>query len=476
MAEELNHLNGRESIIIPEEETVRQEAYMHSVKELNPGAEKKYNISTFGCQMNENDSEKLAGMLEAMGYIHTANPEECDLILYNTCCVRENAELKVYGHLGALKALKKARPDMIIALCGCMMQQKEVVDHILAKYRHVDLIFGTHNLYRLPELLFKALNSGVPIADVKDYEDFIAEGVPIRRENGVKAWLTIMFGCNNFCSYCIVPYVRGRERSRKPSDVIDEARLLGRQGYKEITLLGQNVNSYGKDLANSVTFAGLLRKLDDVEGIERIRFMTSHPKDLSEELIDAIRDCEKVCEHVHLPIQAGSNRILKEMNRRYTREHYTELVNKIREKVPGISLTTDIIVGYPGETEDDFDKTLDLVENVRFDYVYTFLYSKRTGTPAAKKDAQVSEAVMKSRFQKLLSLQNVIGKEINDELAGKNVEVLVEGLSKNSINMLTGRTRTNKIVNFKGSTDLAGRLVNVRIDKTGTWSLNGRLI
>lgn len=468
-------MDTREKTFISEDEMTRQEAFMHSVRELNPEGTKKYSINTYGCQMNENDSEKLAGMLEAMGYRQTDKLEDCDLILFNTCCVRENAELKVYGHLGSLKKLKECKPDMVIALCGCMMQQEDVVDHIIKKYRHVDLIFGTHNLHRFPELLYKALNSDKAVADVSSSEGFIAEGVPIRRENGVKAWLTIMYGCNNFCSYCIVPYVRGRERSRKEPDILDEARMLGHQGYKEITLLGQNVNSYGKELKDGSSFAGLLRSLESVEGVERIRFMTSHPKDLSDELILAMRDCKKVCEHLHLPVQAGSDAILKEMNRRYTRDHYFELVNRIREQIPDISLTTDIIVGYPGETDADFEQTLDLIKRVRFDYVYTFLYSRRTGTPAAKEEEQVSEEVMKKRFDALLELQNGIGREINDRMAGKVEEILVEGTSKNNINMLTGRTRTNKIVNFKGGADLIGRLASVRIDKVGTWSMEGSL-
>lgn len=473
--EETRQLTNRENIIVPDEEMTRQEAFMHSVRELNPKADRKYTISTFGCQMNENDSEKLAGMLEAMGYSHTDKTDECDLILFNTCCVRENAELKVYGHLGALKALKSKKPDMVIAVCGCMMQQKEVVDYILDKYRNVDLIFGTHNLHKFPELLYKALRSDTAVVDVSTSSGYIAEGVPIKREHGVKAWLTIMYGCNNFCSYCIVPYVRGRERSRRPADILDEARLLGRQGYKEITLLGQNVNSYGLDLKDGTSFAGLLYDLEEIDGIERIRFMTSHPKDLSDELISAMSDCRKVCEHLHLPVQAGSNRILAEMNRKYTREHYFELVDKLRNKIPDISLTTDIIVGFPGETEEDFEQTLDLVKRVRFDYVYTFLYSKRTGTPAAKKPGQVSQEVMKRRFDSLLELQNSIGKEINYKLLGTQTEILVEGPSKNNINMMTGRTRTNKIVNFKGGADLTGRMVNVIIENAGTWSLDGRL-
>ncbi len=469
-------MSKRENICIPEEEIARQDAFMHWIREQNPEADRFYTISTFGCQMNENDSEKLAGMLEAMGYVHTADPEKSDLILYNTCCVRENAELKVYGHLGALKALKARKPDMIIALCGCMMQQKDVVEHILKKYKQVDLIFGTHNLHKLPELLYQVFSSNKPVADVGSSDGFIAEGMPIRREQGIKAWITVMYGCNNFCSYCIVPYVRGRERSRKISDIVDEARILGHQGFKEITLLGQNVNSFGLDRNDGSSFASLLRSLEDVEGIERVRFMTSHPKDLSDELIVAMRDCRKVCEHLHLPVQAGSNAILHEMNRKYTRERYMEMVARIREQVPDIALTTDIIVGYPGETDDDFADTLELIEKVRFDYVYTFLYSKRTGTPAATREDQVSEEVKKKRFNALIELQNRIGRELNEQLEGKIVEVLVEGLSKNSINMLGGRTRTNKIVNFKGDANLTGRLVHVKIENAGTWSLEGSLV
>jgi tRNA-2-methylthio-N6-dimethylallyladenosine synthase len=426
--------------------------------------------------MNENDSEKLAGMLEYMGYRRTDRLEECDLVLFNTCCVRENAEFKVYGHLGSLKPLKARRPEMVIAVCGCMVQQEEVVGHILNKYGHVDLIFGTHNLHRFPELLYKTFSSDSTVTDISSCDGYIAEGLPIRREHGVKAWLTVMYGCNNFCSYCIVPYVRGRERSRRMPDILDEARLLARQGYREITLLGQNVNSYGLDRNDGSSFAALLRRLEKIEGLERIRFMTSHPKDLSDELIYAMRDCGKVCEHLHLPVQAGSSRILKEMNRKYTREHYFDLVDRIREQVPGISITTDIIVGFPGETEEDFEQTIDLVEKVGFDYAYTFIYSKRTGTPAAQNAEQVSEQVKKKRFDELLKIQNRISAEINGRLEGSVTEILVEGHSKNNIGMMTGRTRTNKIVNFKGSSDLTGKLVSVKIVRAGTWSLDGALL
>lgn len=468
-------MGDRERVNVSQDEMTRQMEFMHLVKEAHPGGLKRYNISTFGCQMNENDSERLAGMLTEMGYVHSESQEDSELIIYNTCCVRENAELKVYGHLGALKGLKRQKPDLIIAVCGCMMQQPEVVEHIRNKYRHVDLVFGTHNLHRFPELLHRALESGENIIDVSASAGTIAEGMPIERKEGVKAWVTIMYGCNNYCSYCIVPYVRGRERSRSVGDILDEAAQLGRQSFKEITLLGQNVNSYGKDLADGESFAKLLRRLDALEGLERIRFMTSHPKDLSNELIDAMRDCTKVCDHLHLPIQSGSSRILEKMNRKYDREHYMELVRKLRDNIPGISLTTDIIVGFPGETEEDFEQTLDLLESVRFDFAYTFIYSRRTGTPAAKSAEQVDEAVKKQRFQRLVDVQNRISKEINGKLLGASLDVLVEGLSRNSISSCTGRTTTNKVVNFKDGRELTGRLVKVKIDKVQTWSLEGRI-
>jgi tRNA-2-methylthio-N6-dimethylallyladenosine synthase len=473
---------GRKTREVCAEDIALQQQYIEKVKELNflsaaqKGKPKHYSISTFGCQMNENDSERLAGMLNAMGYTETGDIQQSDIILYNTCCVRENAELKVYGHLGALKKLKRENPDLVIAVCGCMMQQSEVVEHIRQKYGHVDLIFGTHNLYRFPELLHKALVHKETVIDIWESSGVIAENMPITRKESVKAWITVMYGCNNFCSYCIVPYVRGRERSRRVDDIVNEVKTLGRQGYKEITLLGQNVNSYGKDFGDSTDFADLLEKVNEVEGISRIRFMTSHPKDLSDKLIEAMRNCEKVCEHLHLPVQAGSSKVLKEMNRKYTKEQYLDLVSRIRARIPGISLTTDIIVGFPGETEEDFEDTLSVLKQVRFDMAYTFLYSKRTGTPAAKRPEQVPEEIKKQRFDRLLEVQNKISKEINDGLLHKEVEVLVEGLSKNSARKYSGRTRTNKIVNFKGSNELVGKLVKVRIEKIHTWSLEGTII
>ncbi|HHV59989.1 MAG TPA: tRNA (N6-isopentenyl adenosine(37)-C2)-methylthiotransferase MiaB [Clostridiaceae bacterium] len=460
---------------IKQDELEKQVAYISQLKELNAGKLKKFVLTTYGCQMNENDSERLSGFLTEMGYVEAQDYKDADLVIFNTCCVRENAEQKVYGHLGALKKYKEVKPDLIIAVCGCMMQQKHVVEHITKVYRHVGIIFGTHNLYRFPEILYKAINSDSPVVDVWEQEGRITEGLPIVRAHDVKAWVTIMYGCNNFCSYCIVPYVRGRERSRKVADIVAEARGLADSGFKEITLLGQNVNSYKGD-AGDQDFAYLLEKLGYVDGIERIRFMTSHPKDLSDRLIYAMRDIDKVCEHLHLPIQSGSTEILKKMNRKYTREKYLELVEKIRDNIPGIALTTDVIVGFPGETEEDFEHTMDVIEKVRFDSAYTFIFSKRTGTPAAKAANQVPEEIKKERFNRLLNAQNVISHEINEKLNGAVLEVLVEGASRNNPAALTGRTRTNKIVNFKGSNDLIGKLVNVKINKIQTWSLEGEII
>mgnify|MGYP003899948681 CR=1 FL=1 len=458
---------------VSQEDIAEQMKYMQQIKELNAGKAKKYYLTTFGCQMNENDSEKLSGMLVNMGYTETDNAEDADVIIFNTCCVRENAESKVYGHLGVLKNLKREKPWLVIAVCGCMMQQQDVVEHIKNTYRHVDLIFGTHNLHKFPELLANALDSAETVIDVSDSPGFIAEGVPIERKDTVKAWVTVMYGCNNFCSYCIVPYVRGRERSRSPEDILQEVEELAKKGYKEVTLLGQNVNSYGLDLGSQYRFSDLLTDVNRVEGIERIRFMTSHPKDLSEDLIISMKNNLKVCHHLHLPIQSGSGRILEKMNRKYTKEQYLKLISSVKNALPDIALTTDIIVGFPGETDEDFYETLDVIEKVRYDMAFTFLYSKRKGTPAADDPMQVSEDVKKKRFDKLLEVQNRISKEINEKLEGTEVEVLVEGLSRNNPLKYTGRTGTNKIVNFDGNENMIGKIVKVKIEKAQTWSLEG---
>ncbi|KGG80262.1 (dimethylallyl)adenosine tRNA methylthiotransferase [Caloranaerobacter azorensis H53214] len=437
---------------------------------------KKYYIETWGCQMNEHDSEKMAGILENIGYTETSTPKEADLIIFNTCLVRENAELKVYGNLGHLKTLKNKKPDMLIAVCGCMMQKKEIRDLIKEKYNHVDIVFGTHNIHKLPELIANARQSSGMIIDVWEDSGDIIEGLPAKRKYGFKAFVNVMHGCNNFCTYCIVPYTRGREKSRLPEDILKEINELAAQGCKEVTLLGQNVNSYGKTLDKKVSFAQLLRMVNEVEGIERIRFTTSHPKDLSDELILAIKECDKICEHIHLPFQAGSNKILKAMNRKYTKEHYLNLIEKIKKAIPGIAITTDIIVGFPGETEEDFEETLDVVKKVRFDSAFTFLYSIRKGTPAAEMENQVPDDIKHKRFQRLLDTIYPISLEINQELKDKVVEVLVEEISKTDKTKVTGRTRTNKVVHFPGDKTLIGKLVKVKITNPKTWTLEGELI
>ncbi len=434
---------------------------------------KTFFISTYGCQMNEEDSERLSGMLMSLGYNECANREDAGIIIFNTCCVRENAENKVYGNLGMLKAIKKKHPDTIIAICGCMMQQKGVSDVIKKKYPFVDIIFGTYNLHRFPELLSSAMQSGRTVIELWDKEGEIVEGLPISHESDLKAFVTIMHGCNNFCTYCIVPYTRGRERSRRPEAIEAEIRELSAKGYKEVTLLGQNVNSYGKDLKDT-SFADLLRRVDKVEGIERIRFMTSHPKDLTDELIDAIKECPHVCEHVHLPVQSGSTRLLNKMNRKYTKEQYLELVRKLKEAIPGVAITTDIIVGFPGETEEDFQETMDIVRKVGYDSAFTFIYSIREGTPAAKYTEQVPDEIKHDRFNRLLELVNATGDERCKEYINNTAEVLVEGYSKTEEDKLTGRTRTGKLVNFSGGdSSLIGKLVNVRIDDTQMYLLHG---
>jgi tRNA-2-methylthio-N6-dimethylallyladenosine synthase len=449
--------------------------YIELVCELNRKSEHGFLIETFGCQLNENESEKLAGMCLDMGYKKTGKMEDADLVILNTCCVRENAENKVYGHLGILKKLKQDNPELVIAVCGCMMQQEQIVEHIKNSYRHVDLVFGTHNLYMLPELLHKVLGHKERVYEILTDREHIVEGIPMDRQNSVSAWVTVIYGCNNYCSYCIVPYVRGREISRDPGNIINEVKTIAQHDIKEITLLGQNVNSYGRDISENLDFSDLLYRVNGVSGIERIRFMTSHPKDLSDRLIEAIKKCSKVCEHIHLPIQSGSTEVLRKMNRKYTREHYMMLVEKIKTSIPDVSLTTDIIVGFPGETDDDFEQTIDLIEKAGYDSSYTFLFSKRTGTPAADYTNQVPEEIKNKRFKKLLDVQNRISLEKNRALINRVLEVLVEGKSKNNPDAYTGRTRTNKIVNFKSKRDLTGKLVNIKIDKALTWSLEGTI-
>jgi tRNA-2-methylthio-N6-dimethylallyladenosine synthase len=473
------YMADRKIIETTEDETQKQYIYIEKVKDINAekaaqeGRQSTYDIRIFGCQMNEHDAEKLAGMLEEMGYAKVHPGEQADVIVFETCCVRENAEEKVYGHLGNLKPYSR-EGKTIIAVTGCMMQQPHVVEKIKKSYHHVNIVFGTHNLHTFPELLYKYLTGGKRVFEVWDDDSKVIEGTPVTRSERVKAWVNIMLGCNNYCSYCIVPYVRGRERSRDMDDIINEAMRLADSGYKEITLLGQNVNSYGNDLGKKDAFADLLYKLNEINGIERIRFMTSHPKDLSDSLILAMKELPKVCEHLHLPFQSGSTKILNDMNRKYSKEQYLELIDKVRSQIPDISFTTDIIVGFPGETEEDFQDTLDVVNKVRFDMAYTFLYSKRTGTKAAQLKNQVSENVKKERFQRLIDIQNSISAELNSAYEGLTEEVLVEGKSRQNEAMYTGRTRKYKLVNFTCDRDLTGQMVKVKIIKAWPFWLQGK--
>ncbi|MDY4575590.1 MAG: tRNA (N6-isopentenyl adenosine(37)-C2)-methylthiotransferase MiaB, partial [Intestinibacter sp.] len=438
-------------------------------------------IQTFGCQMNEHDSENLAAMLNDMGYEPTLMADTADLIIYNTCAVRENAELKVYGNLGHLKLTKKKNPNLKIAVCGCMMQQPTVVKEIKSKYKHVDLVFGTHNLYKFPELLAEAMSSDAMLVDVWDVDGEVVEGLKSDRKFELKAFVNIMYGCNNFCTYCIVPYTRGRERSRRPIDIINEIKELVAHGTKEVTLLGQNVNSYGKTLEeeDKITFAELLRKVNEIEGLERIRFMTSHPKDISDEVIYAMRDCDKVCEFLHLPVQCGSTNLLKKMNRHYSKEDYLRIIEKAKAEIPDIVFSTDIMIGFPGETDEDVEDTIDVIKKVRYDNAFTFIYSKREGTPAAKMENQIPEDVKHERFDKVLAVVNEILKENNSVYQDKVVEVLVEGKSKTDETKFSGRTRQNKLVNFAVKdidADLVGKLVDVKITETLSFSLNGEMV
>ena len=461
-----------------------QEEYITKLKERNEGKNLKYNILTMGCQLNENDSEKLCGMLEKMGYSKTDSVKEADIALFNTCCVRENAEDKLFGKLGELKRLKEEK-GIIIAIGGCMMQEKHITDKIKESYPFVDIIFGTHTLYKFPEDLYRAIEEKRKIEDVIDIDGEIYEGLPIKRDSKIKASVTIMNGCNNFCTYCIVPYVRGRERSRNPKDIIDEVKLLAKEGYKEIMLLGQNVNSYLRvekeknipfcEYEGVNSFATLLRAINKIDGIERIRFVSPHPKDFTDDVIDAISDCEKVCKLIHLPLQSGNTKVLKEMNRKYSKEQYLELVDKMKKKIPNLTLSTDIIVGFPGETDEEFEDTLDVVRKVKFEQVYMFIYSRRIGTPGDKMPNQVPEEIKHKRFNKLKELVESQVEENNQRYVGIVQKVLVEGKSKNNNLMLTGRTDSNKVVIFEGSEDLINKIVDLKIVSEHMWYLKGEI-
>lgn len=437
---------------------------------------KRFYLKTMGCQMNDHDSEVITGILLSLGYQPTEEVDEADLILYNTCCVRENPERKVYGHITAFRRLKEKNPELIIGICGCMPQQKQELEKMLKRLPHVDLIFGTHNIHRLPELLDRAI-SGERVVEIweegqyDEGQDF-RDDLPVQRNDGLKAFVNVIYGCTNFCTYCIVPYVRGKEHSRTPDKIREDVLGLVAHGYKEITLLGQNVNAYGKDLSEDTSFSALLTDLNSIDGLDRIRFTTSHPRDMGSDLVAALAQLEKVCEHLHLPVQAGSSRLLKRMNRGYSREYYLKLVEQVRKAVPGISLTTDLIVGFPGETDQDFQETLSLVKEVGFDSAFTFIYSPREGTPAARFPDQIPEELKKERIYELIEVQNKISDIHMQRLVGTKQELLIEGRSKGG---LIGRTRTNRQVHVGGSDDLVGSLVWAEITEASTWSLQGRI-
>lgn len=460
---------GKEEILVHYDFGIPEE-----MKEVGKG--RHYLIRTYGCQMNEHDTETIAGILEQMGYRATEDELAADIVLFNTCAIRENAEDKVFGELGHMKRIKKNNPNLILGVCGCMSQEEKVVNKILTSYSQVDLIFGTHNIHRLPVLLRDAMFSKEMVIEVWSKEGDIIENMPKVREGNLKAWVNIMYGCDKFCTYCIVPYTRGKERSRRPEDVIAEVRDLARQGYKEIMLLGQNVNAYGKDF-DDIKY-GLGDLMDEIRKIDipRIRFTTSHPRDFDDHLIEVLAKGGNLVEQIHLPVQSGSSEILKKMARKYSREHYLELVRKIKAAIPHAALTTDIIVGFPGETEEHFQETLSLVEEVGYDFAYTFMYSPREGTPAAEMADSVPEEVKKDRLHRLMEVQNKISREKNLALEGKVLQVLIEGESKTNSEVLAGRTRTGKLVHIKGDHSLIGELVDVKITEAKTWTLWGDIV
>ena len=465
------------------QEIIKQKEYIEKVKEEIKNKNLKYSILTMGCQLNENDSEKLSGMIENMGYTKTDDFNNADLVLFNTCCVRENAEDRLFGKLGELKRIKEQK-GTIVCIGGCMMQEKQMVEKINSSYSFVDIIFGTHTLHKFPQDLYEVLQDRKKVRDILDIDGEVYEGLPINRTSNTQANVTIMYGCNNFCTYCIVPYVRGRERSRHPKDIIYEIQELAKEGYKEITLLGQNVNSYlrvekwkenGLDWEGINSFATLLRAINEIDGIERIRFISPHPKDFTDDVIEAIRDCDKVCKLIHLPLQSGSTKMLKIMNRRYTKEQYLELVDKMKAKIPGVVFTTDIIVGFAGETEEDFEDTLDVVDKVKFEQVYMFIYSIREGTPGAKMENQVPDVIKHKRFDRLKELVESQLEENNQKYVGTTQKVLVEGRSKNNPDMLTGRTESNKVVIFEGDKNLKDKIIDLKIVSQHMWYLKGEI-
>ena len=450
-----------------------QYEYMEKVANINKDKNLSYSIFTMGCQLNENDSEKICGMLEKMGYSKTEDMKQADFVVFNTCCVRENAEDKLFGKIGEMKRVKEQK-GTIIAIGGCMMQEKHITQKLHESYPFVDILFGTHTLHKLPEDVYHILEKRQQVEDIIDIDGEIYEGLPIKREDNIKASVTIMYGCNNFCTYCIVPYVRGRERSRKSSDILQEIETLAKEGYKEITLLGQNVNSYNG--GKGYKFSNLLRDVNKIAGIQKIRFVSPHPKDFKQDVIEAIRDCEKVSKIIHLPLQSGSSKILKEMNRKYTKEQYLALVQSMKEQIPNVVFSTDIIVGFPGETEEDFEDTLEVVRKVNFEQVFMFIYSRRVGTVADKMENQIPEEIKHERFNKLKTLVESQIEGNNQKYIGTIQKVLVEGKSKNNENMLTGRTDSNKVVIFEGKDEWINKVIDLKIVSQHMWYLKGETI
>lgn len=466
--------NGIDNVLEIQEECIEKLKEIVQKQSEEKGRPMTACVVTFGCQMNERDSEKLKGILKVAGYELTES-EKADVVLYNTCTVRENADTRVFGRLGYLNTIKKKNKEMIICLCGCMGQEPHIVEKLKESYKFVDLIFGTFNVYKLAELLYARITSGNSIIDVWEESKEFVELLPTERKYSFKSGVNIMYGCDNFCTYCIVPYVRGREKSRPVEDIVDEIKRLTETGVVEVCLLGQNVNSYGKGLDGNVTFASLLREIEKIDGLQRIRFMTPHPKDLSDEVIEVMANSKKICRHIHLPAQSGSSNILKKMNRNYTREDYLALVDKIKTAMPDISITTDLIVGFPGETEEDFEDTLSLVKEVGYSSAFTFQYSKRTGTPAATFEDQVPEEVMTERFNRLLeTVKESSG--CNDDLAGKTMDVLVEGKNEKLEGYLSGRLSNNMLVHFKGDEDLIGKIIDVHIDESKGFYYFGTIV
>ena len=451
----------------------KQKEYMEKVKKINENKNKKYYILTMGCQLNENDSEKLIGIMEEMGYTKSEDIKNADLYVINTCCVRENAEEKLFGKLGELKKIKENK-NIIIAIGGCMMQEEHITEKIKKSYPFVDVVFGTHTLHKFPEDLYIAITKNKKVKDVIDIDGEIYEGLPVKRSSNRQASVIIMYGCNNFCSYCIVPYVRGRERSRKPEDILNEIKELAKEGYREITLLGQNVNSYKG--GENYNFANLLEDVDKIEGIEVIRFVSPHPKDFTDDVIDVISKSKKISRLIHVPLQSGSTNVLKEMNRKYTKEQYLDLIKRIRNKIPDVVFSTDIIVGFPGETEEDFEDTIDVVKQVNFEQIFMFIYSRRVGTRADKMENQIPEEVKHKRFDRLKQVFEESVEENNKKYIGTTQKILVEGYSKNNQDMLTGRTDTNKVVIFEGPEELIGKIINIKIISEHKWYLKGEVL